>query len=142
MLPSLVIFVSGLPHSLQMTKSSAYCPIFSLILEAGTLDLKIAACLYISPGVASSLRMYLRKCCGFLPRICAMAMKLDTIVLFPSIWPLTFGISKRSPVEASSGRISFARSKSSSYDVIYLAKSRGYFKYCAFCVVLSYEKTI
>lgn len=109
--------VSGLPHFGHSTNSFAYCLIFSFILEAGTLLPIITLSFLISPGVASSLRAYLRRCSGGLRSVVAICMKLVSIVLLPSRCPVSFGISNLCLSNTSFGIFFLALSSNCSYSM-------------------------
>src|SRR3989338_5975502 len=90
---SFTSFVSGLLHSLHITKSLTYWTIFSFILEAGIFVPIMSPWGFRSAGAASSLRMYFWNCSIGLARVWAICSKLLITVLFPCMWPLTLGTS-------------------------------------------------
>lgn len=105
--PSLFRSVSGFPHFGQNTNSWAYCLILSLIRDAGIfVPMLSSPDLLISPGAASSLRMYLRRWSGWRLSVFEISVKFDMIVLLPWRCPFTFGISNLSFSYTAAGRFS------------------------------------
>ena len=111
---SLMISVSGFLHSGQSTKSLTYISTFSLTLDELSFVLRIRRSPSTEPGAASSLSRNLPKCSAGLRIWEAMAARFVMMVFFPEIWPWTFGISKRSPLEVAILRFLYALSNSCS----------------------------
>src|SRR3989338_7786519 len=85
-LSSFSIFVSGLAHSLHRTNSMAYCLTLSFILLALIFAPIITEPFFlISPGVASSFRIYFSRCSLGLLNVSATCRKLVSMVLLPWI---------------------------------------------------------
>src|SRR3989344_490201 len=122
--PSLVSSVSGFPQSEQRTNSCAYCLIFAFTLLAANLEPRIRKPPRNSPGVASSLSVYLSKWSAGRRNTLAICTKFDIAVLFPSKCPFTFGISKRSFSKTLAGRCSRARLSNWSYSIVFSTDCR------------------
>jgi len=90
--------VSGFLHSWQSTNSFTYCSTFSFTFAEFRRAFRISLSFSRRPGVASSFIRYFAKCSRGRLMWEAIAAMFVIIVFFPATWPLTFGISKRSPL--------------------------------------------
>ncbi len=101
---SFTISVSGFLHSGHKTKSLTYISTFSFTRAELSFVFSMRRSPSTEPGAASSLRRNLPRCSAGLRMCEAMAARFVIIVFFPEIWPCTFGISNRSPVEVATLR--------------------------------------
>lgn len=84
-----------------------------------------------SPGVASALRRYLRRCSGLRWNKPAISKKLLITVLLPSTWPRTLGMDRRTVASCTSGSCFLAFSRSCSYVSMNGCSSRHFIRVCA-----------